>query len=194
MKNISKFATIVALFLVSLVYANMKDGLPTFPEYSKTMDSGVDCTASCFFNSCSGKGTCSCTCSFFSCNCSPSNPKDKSPKLINDDLEQSNDDLEQSNDDYFTQSNKVKVEDISINETQYNRIKNLAIYLKEIKTIETDNAYICLVKLIDSFKNKNDNTFNDDRNNYILSLKNLPLETKLKLNKYFEKIGAKERV
>lgn len=164
------------LSFFALSYANIFSELPKFPSYSQSMDLGVDCTASCWLNSCSGAGTCSCACGFWSCNCKPSNPKEQSPMAEN----------------YITQ--RVKIEDISVSEEQYKRTKDFAMFLKALDSKETDKAYTYLVGMINYLKDRNNDGFNEMRTKFLSNLNDLDNLKKNEINKYFEKVGAKERI
>lgn len=145
------------------------------------MDLEVDCSASCFFNSCNGSGTCACECSFFSCSCGSYNPKDEMIKPNASLL--------------AYQINKdVHVEDISMNKKQYENLKEFVNFLLLINKDETNKVYKNIVNLVSALKNKDNSQFNEERKNYLQNLNNLNLETKQIVNDYFIKVGALERI
>lgn len=167
-----KILTFVFLSFFALSIANIPSKLPEFPSYSQSMDLEIDCTASCWFNSCSGAGTCSCSCDFWGCDCAPSNPKDLTPKT----------------------NVIVNVETISMNKIQYDRAKDFAMFLKSLNSKKTDDTYNYLVEMINHLKNRNNDGFNEMRNKLISNLHDLDNLKKNEINKYFERVGAKERI
>lgn len=171
-----KLLIATAIFFVSFAFGNE---IPKFPEYSKSMDLGYDCSASCTFSSCSGVGTCSCSCSWFSCDCQPSNPKDKGPKMF---------------EQLAFASKDVHTSDISMNEKQYERTKAFAAMLASIGKDDTNKVYVSLVKMIDSLKNKNDDDFNTYRKEYFNNLKNVSNVNREFINNFFSNLGAVERI
>lgn len=85
-----------------LSFGNMVE-IVDFPNYDSSMlIPELDCSADCTFSSCSGKGNCTCSCSWFKCTC-----KKK---------EQSIDPQER----------------VSMNKEQYEKTKLLALVLKSL--------------------------------------------------------------
>lgn len=170
----TKFLILAFLSFITFSFAKVNSDLPKFPTYSQSMDLGIDCSADCFFSSCSGAGTCSCSCSWFDCSCAPSNPKDIKP---------------------IAKANQnVHVEDISMNKIQFERTKDFAMFVKSLKTESTDEVYTNLTEMVKALKEKDNNAFNKTRKSYLSSLNNLKQDNKEAINNYFVKVGASERI
>lgn len=172
-----KFFLFISLALiVAVVFAfNKSDGetekMFKFPEYSSSLNledsPSFDCSADCSGYSCSGSGTCVCSCDLYSCTCEatdgPAGP-----------------------DDGIT---------VSINEEQYQKTKRLAETLFSAEDEEANRAYIHLVSLVQELKNKNHEAFHEQRDLFRVALYSIKLESvKSELNSFFEQNGFNERV
>lgn len=155
----------LATILFSItINARYSGKLPEFPTYSQSMDLGVNCSADCTFSSCSGSGSCICTCNWFKCNCLTVE-KDKDKELT-----------------------------ISMNESQYIKTRDLANFFKNLSSQDTDNIYKNLATMVSAIKIKDFENFEKERSIYISGLEKLPTQTKEKINNYFIKVGASERL
>lgn len=155
---------VVLLFSTTLSAEGVGGGLPEFPEYSPVMNLGGGCEADCFLSSCSGQGMCLCSCRWFSCKC-VINKEEPAPE-----------------------------EFVSMNKEQYERTKELAEFIRGLKTEETDRVYISLSNMVRALRDRNKTDFSNYRKEYLNNIQSMSDNNKKVLNNYFIKVGALERI
>lgn len=109
-----------------------------FPEYSASLDLGVigGCEANCGMTSCSGSGNCVCSCDSFSCSCTNNDKLPSEPTGV------------------------------SINQQQYENIKDLAKLLYFSDDSNANRAYVHLSEMIQSLKDKDHEIFHKEKESY----------------------------
>lgn len=160
MKNL--FQLCIAVFLAFSFSVNAKE--TPFPEYSKKMTIVASCACNGLFSSCVGKGSCVCSCGFFSCSCS--SDKQDTQKQV---------------------SNKP----ISISEKQFKNIELLADKLDEIGA---SKARVYLANIVESVRDSDMEKLQKSRAKYLKELEMLDMVSKSKINQFFRSIGAVEQI